>query len=110
MRLLGSFAMILGGLLLLWPGFQPDPDPQPEEDIVSQAFDEYERLWRHARIRTAEALEEGLLTEAQQTRDFEGEANKAARVQAMTPLAEKEESSYLNWDPAAHAKLLREYQ
>jgi len=110
MRLLGSFSMILGGLLLLWPGFQPDPDPQPQPDIVSEAFDKYEQLWRDARAKTAEALETGALSGAQETRDYEAEANRAAREASMLPLAEHEASSYENWDPAAHARLLREYQ
>lgn len=111
MKLAGAFSMILGGLLLLWIDKQPiDPKPDPQTDIVSEAFDKYEQLWRDARQATAKALEDGVLSGAQETRDLEAAANVKAREASMRPLAEYEASSYENWDPAAHAKLLREYQ
>ena len=102
--------MISGGLLLLWNQNRSAPSPEPEDDIVSEAFDKYEQLWRDAAIKTAKALEEEVLWEAEESRDFNATANIEARKKALLPLAEKEEESYLNWDPKAHAKLLREYE
>jgi len=80
-------------------------------DAVSQAWDEYEKLWRAVQVRCAEKLESGEFTTSQQVTQYrslaDGEAIKASRQEMLK--AEFADHGGEGWTAEKAAKYLRGY-
>lgn len=104
-------AMILGGLILLWPsgGDGPAPGPDPS-DMVSQAFDTYERLWRAHNATAAGKLRSGEITSDTEIHQFISAGQDPMRRIAFEPIAKAEQEALAGgWTPEKHAQILEGY-
>ncbi len=111
---------LIAGVFLLWPR----GDSQREPDPVSQAFDQYEALWRLSAQKAAEALAAGDLTSDSATHEFISKAGEQSRRDAFQPIADAEQAALTKevtdengkviaqqsiWTPEKHAAILRGY-
>jgi hypothetical protein len=113
---IANWAFLVGVLLLVWTwagGAEPGPEPHRTEasQRLATAHREYERLCRQAAGKAAQLITQGDLTTDKQVRDFQSEANAAARSAAFMPVKEAEQAllGEGRWTAEAHAKLLKDY-
>lgn len=102
---------LIGGLLLLGGGkVTPGPGPSPS-DVVSNAFDQYETLWRAAQIEAAKKLESGEFTRSQQVTEYRALADGEAIKKTRQPLQDAEFADHggEKWTAEKMAKYLRGY-
>jgi len=106
--------LTIGVLAGIWiaGGIEIGGDVRPGPvDAVSQAWDEYEKLWRAVQVRCAEKLESGEFTTSQQVTQYrslaDGEAIKASRTELLK--AEFADHGGENWTAEKAAKYLRRY-
>lgn len=109
-------------LFLIPTGSNPQP-PTPNTDElkavaeVDEAFDTLKRLWLKHNLETAEKLDDGELTTAQEAWDFIASGQKAAREVAFKDIADKEEAiigsvddeGNEKWNAKDHSKILKGY-
>lgn len=100
---------LIGGLLLL-NGGKVSPGPLPS-DAVSNAFDQYETLWRAAQIEAAKKLESGEFTRSQQVTEYRALADGEAIKKTRQPLLDAEFADHggEKWTAEKMAKYLRGY-
>lgn len=102
-------------LLFLLPsgdnGQPPVPPPSPRNQMVSEAFDTYERLWIELSVQAAEKLERGELKTPEETWTFIASGQEPARKVAFDTIAktEQEKLGGDKWTPELHAEVLKSY-
>lgn len=107
-KTLGLISGVLGILLLLIPdeiGVIPD-----NTDIVSKAFDTYERLWRQHQNNTLSKVLSKELDTQQKVWDYIAAGQEPARRMAFDEIAKKEQEFFKDgWTAEKQAELLRGY-
>jgi hypothetical protein len=86
------------------------PGPSPS-DAVSNAFGQYETLWRAAQIEAAKKLESGEFTRSQQVTEYRALADGEAIKKTRQPLVDAEFADHggEKWTAEKMAKYLRGY-
>jgi len=104
-------AMVIGGVILLWPsgGDSPGPGPKPS-DIVSDAFDTLERLWRAHNATAAGKLRSAEITSDTEIRQFIAAGQEPMRRIAFEAIAKAEQEALSGgWTAEKHAEILEGY-
>lgn len=114
-KILGVTCSVLGVLILWWPGPSAGLDPvkpNPKADLVSEAFDTYENLWRKHAIDTADKIAAGDFKTEKAVWDYIAAAQAPARRVAFNDIAKSEADHFKTqggWSLKAHENLLRGY-
>jgi hypothetical protein len=104
-------AMIFGGLILLWPsgGDSPGPEPRPS-DMVSEAFDTLEKLWRGHAVTAAGKLRSGEIATDVDLHKYMAAGMEPARRIAFESIAKSEQEALKDgWSAEKHAVILEGY-
>ena len=102
-------AMVIGGLILLWPSGNDSPGPGPG-DMVSEAFDTYEKLWRQHNATAAGKLRSAEITSDAEIHQFIAAGQEPMRRIAFEAIAKAEQESLAGgWTAEKHAGILEGY-
>ena len=103
--------LIAGLAVLFWPsgGVGPDPGPKPS-DMVSEAFDTLERLWRGHAVTSAGKLRSGEITSDVDLQKYIAAGMEPARKIAFDAISKAEQEALKDgWTAEKHAAILEGY-
>jgi hypothetical protein len=113
---IAGIAALIGSLLINTNDNKPNPKPDPDpisSEVVSKAFDDYERLWIKHNHDTADLIDSGGLKTETEVWNHLATGQEAMRKVAFDTIASNEKKAFETnggYDLKLHSKILKEYK